>query len=222
MKPWMKILMWFGLGAGIGFFAGEQIGEHNAKKQQQIVPVTVKEAAESATDAVKNFQEAIGYYRTGHVTDEEMAEIMEIEDPEAPDIDPNDEWVDAQLKIDEDCEEQPEVVIPLHPSHIIPVIVTEEEFERNEWGFEEEKLVFYEGDETLFNTETERVIGDPDSIVGIGTIPFAFRNGPNDILDTVFVVNKLAATRFRIERVDANYNDPVSGADQDEYDEDED
>ena len=225
MKPWMKILMWFGLGAGIGFFAGEQIGEGVAKKRLKTTTQKISNeldnmnsAIQSATDALKNYNDTIGYYRTGHVTDEEQADV--VEDPESPEVDTDDDWVDAQLEID--GEEQPEVIIPLHPSHIIPVIVSEEEYDRNEWGFEEEKLIFYEGDKTLYNTETCRVIEDPDSIVGIGTIPFSFRNGPDEVLDTVFVVNKLAATRFRIERVDACFDDDVSGAAQDDVEEDDD
>lgn len=224
MKPWMKILMWFGLGAGIGFFAGEQVGEGIAKKRLKSTTEKISNeldnmnsAIQNATDALKNYHETIGYYRTGHVSDEEAAEVEE--DPESPDVDQNDDWVNDTLEID--GEEQPEVIIPLHPSHVIPRIVTEEEYDRNEWGYEEERLIFYEGDEVLYNTATQKIIENPDNTVGIGTIPFAFRNGPDEVLDVVYVVNQLYGARFRIERVEGCYDDYLDGQAQDEVEEDD-
>lgn len=38
MKPWMKVLMWFGLGASLGFFVGQRAGYNQAKREdEQIV-----------------------------------------------------------------------------------------------------------------------------------------------------------------------------------------
>ena len=46
MKPWMKALVWLGLGGGIGFFAGMQVGYRQGKKE-------MADAAQEAENRMK-------------------------------------------------------------------------------------------------------------------------------------------------------------------------
>lgn len=196
MKPWMKILMWFGLGAGIGFFAGQQVGRNQAEKEEF---QDEQQATYEQTEISDIIDEYLG------AQDKEIEEEPEMPTPE-------------EITIDADIPQ-------LHPEHLVPEIIGEEEYNANIWQYDLENLIFYEMDEVLYDETTQSIIESPDHVIGIGTL-FEFGGDPNNPVDTIYVKNDTYGTLFRIDRVDAAFCDAVDGTcgpedDDEDYSEDE-
>ena len=201
MKTYLKILVWLGMGLGIGFFAGEQVGERIERKRHDCEPsfeeVDMKEKCEEYEEAMAEYsnlssEEGLDKILGRTVTDDE---------DDIPDIPTAEELVIPG--------EEPEIP-QLHPTHFEPRIIPEDEFNRNEKGLDIEPLTFYELDEVLYNKRTQSIIENPDDVVGIGTL-FAFHVGPNPPLDTIYVENETFGTLFRIDRIDGAFCDIVDG-----------
>ena len=76
MKPWMKVLMWFGLGGIVGYFAGSQIGYNNAKHEDEEI---INDAyRRGRMDAIN--PEAPTIYKVEELTEEDVKNIMTIEE----------------------------------------------------------------------------------------------------------------------------------------------
>lgn len=199
MKAWMKILMWVGLGGGIGFFAGYQVG--------------TKSANNSAKELLNQTD-----YTAWKVNEEEAREAMDlysgkelvtVEEPEMPEEIP-------VIGDEEEIEEIPE----LHPQHMIPERITEEEYYENYWQYDQEELLYYEGNKVLFNKTTNSAIKDKDEIdqiLGIGMI-FSFYKKDGEVLDAIFVKNDTMGVIFRIDRIDDDYE---TGSDEPEFEEED-
>lgn len=99
-----------------------------------------------------------------------------------------------------------------HMTHFDPEIVSEEEYFNN-GDLDEERLIFYELDEVLYNTTTQSVINEEDypNCIGYGTLGEFRANPTQPVKDTVFVVNRTAGTRFRIDRMEEAFADAVDG-----------
>ena len=264
MKPWLKALLWAMIGGGVGFFAGEKVGEKIVKERMEnnspkmspeekerfdklwaLIEETANnpEILEQIERACKNasnsmcgmmhvkfdhmFDQALDEYRGHRMTDAESAQMfMDEIDSHMGTVEEINQFLNQkgiQPATDEDpMPETPEMpsfsgdvdgdsmhVVPqLHPTQILPEIVTEEEYYQNEWEFEEERLVYYEGDEVLFNTATQTTIDYPENVLGVGTLA-EFRAGPGYPKDTIFVVNEMFGTRFRVDRVTEAFCDEV-------------
>ena len=52
----------------------------------------------------------------------------------------------------------------LHPEHLIPEIIGEEEYNLNIWHYDLENLIFYEMDEVLYNETTQSIIENPEDV----------------------------------------------------------
>ena len=192
MKPWMKILVWFGLGAGLGFFAGQQVGKKQGEKEYEQSLVENTEAYERAEAEANEALDGYSGDSDEVYTEESYAES---DDPEMP--------TEEDIAIDPDIPQ-------LHPEHLVPEIIGEEEYNLNIWQYDLETLLFYEMDEVLFNERTQSIIENPDDVIGIGTL-FEFGGDPNNPVDTIYVKNDTFGTLFRIDRIDAAFCDAVDG-----------
>lgn len=196
MKPWMKIIMWLGLGFGIGFFAGEQVGEHRAEKEKPEQPEV------SAELYVGPARDAMEEYRGGDTDGDEVLTGY------VPGFEPADD--DPDMPTEEDIQIDPEIP-QLHPQHLVPEIIGEEEYNANIWNYDLENLLFYEMDEVLYNETTQTIIENPEDVIGHGTL-FEFGGDPNNPVDTIFVKNDTYGVLFRIDRIDAAFCDAVDGS----------
>lgn len=216
MKPWMKALMWVGLGGGIGFFAGFRIGKGRENK------------TDAEADAIYNDGWHDGYEQGAHVseglenlrqyrgdvdTDGDELFMPPEEDPEMPEDPP-------EIGDEKDIEEVPE----LHPQHMIPQLITEDAYYTNPWGYDQETLNYYEADEVLYNRDTRKAIKNKDEMdqaIGIGMI-FNFYLKDGEVLDAIFVRNDTMGVLFRIDRLDTAFEDEIGGANVPEYEEEDD
>lgn len=207
MKTWMKIAMWLGLGGGIGFFAGYQIGQ---KSMNQAVYNTGYNTGYQARreEMYDKAMRGLKKYAGGEEGEEEARAVIrdcerEAEEAEMPE--------DIPVIGDEE-----EVEIPqLHPQDLLPVQITEEEYYANPWGYDAERMLYYEGDQVLYNCNTNTAIEDKstaDETIGIGMI-FSFHHNDGEILDAIFVRNDTLGVIFRIDRVDGCYSDPIEALD---------
>ena len=217
MKTWMKVLMWVGLGGALGFFTGLTVGR-NTKIPDE----------EDESEEARNWNSySDGYWDGYEAREEEGAKAKKaiseyegnsqsyevvVEEPatdEVPEM-PMDEPV-----IDDLDEDIPEA----HPQDFVPKIISENEYYENPWQDDQQRLIFYEMDEVLFNPEdkakwTSRTA--QDRLLGVGTL-FGFQKDE----DTIYVRNETLGVIFRVDRVDAAYDDIVSGADAPDYVEDD-
>ena len=189
MKPWVKVLMYLGFGTVIGYFIGDRVGYKRGIKEmcggeEACVPepdtVTI-DIAESAMDTYRGTPDPV----------EEEDDDTVVTMPE------------EELAIDADIPQ-------LHPTHLAPEIIGEEEYNLNIWGYDLENLIFYEMDEVLYNETTQSIIENPDDVIGIGTL-FEFGGDPNNPVETIYVKNDTFGVLFRIDRLDAAYIDAVAG-----------
>ena len=220
MKPWMKAVFWAGLGGGIGFFAGWQVGQKGRRKLTDAEEERAYndgwqdgyEARSSAAEALDQLEQYRGG-AFGNDTDGDELFVQPEEEPEMPEDPP-------EIGDEEDIEEVPE----LHPQHLIPQLITEDAYYTNPWNYDQEHLNYYETDEVLYNRETRKVIknkDEMDQIIGIGMI-FNFYLKDGEALDAIFVRNDTMGVIFRIDRFDASYQDEIVGVNSPEYEEDED
>lgn len=217
MKAWMKALMWFGLGGGIGFFAGFQIGNKGRMQgkfsEYEESPVYENEFKAEAEDA-------FGIYR-GDTSEEDLDE--DGYPNESPSEDDEDEDDDSALHeppppID-DLDEIPQ----LHPQDLTPEPIDEYNYYTNPWGFYKEQLYYYEVDKVLYNQDTHEAIQNPnkiDQLLGVGML-FNFYKSDGEVLDAIFVKNDTLGMIFRIDRIDASYADEIVGADAPDYQEED-
>lgn len=283
MNAVLKVLMWCGLGGGIGGFAGYRLGyraamnkadailaEYDAKLQELFLTKVGEDMEKRAGNAINAIEE----YRGHRMTDLE-SEAAILGDPKGLDeilsgiptaeligdfdgdkvvpiaqfsarpateeeFERNEFHVQVSARPATDEEEAPEMDMtppempgdidddgphiaptPIKVKQMLPVVITEEEFERNEWECEEEKLLFYELDEVLYNTTTQSIIEYPDNVLGVDTL-FKFHEGPGDPKDTLYVVNETFGMRFRVDRIDDAFQDCVDGGVHPEDDEPDD
>lgn len=221
MKAWMKVLMWLGLGAGVGFFAGMQVGQRQERKAEAArlnadilrkrSEMTAKaaenvyeacEAFQRASDAVDACVYALNAYRGGDISAAEGTDrIPEKTATDEDDIPPMPTEEDIQI---------PDIPV-LHPTQLVPVIISESEYEANEWEYDKEKLVYYAGDDVLYNSATQSIIENPNDVLGIGTLIAGFGGDPKNPVDVIYVKNETYGTLFRVEQVDDAFCDAVDG-----------
>lgn len=219
MKPWMKILMWFGLGTGVGFFWGQQSGYNKAKKEDEAF---VNEAyTRGQNDAYHDKDTAARISRreelstnavdalTAYVGDEEADEILD--EGGVDPIGEDEEWLEEPVMPDDPADTVDSYIPQIHPTQMVPELVTEEEYNAR-GDLEEERLLYFEGDEVLYNSRTNTILTDEDipNAIGHGYLT-EFRAGPGDPKDTIYVINEVLGTRFRIDRMDDAFCDSIDG-----------
>lgn len=202
MKTWMKVLMWFGLGAGIGFFAGWQVGERqNARKAEE----ADEDAYAAVTSSIESAQAAF----------DQLAESSDAFHKKVNDM-------LGTYRGDIDGDETPSIV-QLHPTYIRPVQITEDEFNYNENGYDLHDMVWYEGDEVLYDETKQEIIPEPESEIGLGMLD-AFGGDPRRAVNVIYVKNETFGKLYRVVKSPEAFNEEVDGTapGPSEYDDDED
>ena len=108
-------------------------------------------------------------------------------------------------------------------------LISEDEYYDNPYGDVRERLLYYEEDGVLYNSQTKECLheNDPeekeriDEIIGIGMLTNFYRKD-GEILDAIFVRDPNGGAVYRIDRIDAKSTDEISGMDAPEYEEEED
>lgn len=211
MKPIAKILFWFLIGGGFGFFIGERVGERRGRgpavkkreydeyEDEQQPQYTVEDAREAMRQYTGDFGTVEGISKVlGQSASDEDDPEMPMEEPVMPD------GFEEELSNSVDGD-----IRQYHPTLMQPQIVTEESYYRNSWELDQEQLLYYAVDKVLYNVTTQSIIEDPDSIIGIGTLE-EFDPNSNVHRDTLFVVNGNFA-RYRIDYIDDAFCDAVDG-----------
>ena len=133
---------------------------------------------------------------------------------------------DETTPADEDPAEAPGDIPSLHPEQMRQQIITEDEYYQNRWQYDQHELLYYSEDKVLFNKTTQQVIegqGEQDDLIGIGTLAeFYTRPDGGPAAETIFVKNDTFSALFRIDFMDAAYDDPVSGGNAPDYEVDDD
>ena len=218
MKLWMKVLIWAGLGGGIGFFAGYRVGACvNRPKSRSKAPRSSSEALneQEHVDIEKTVSEAFKTYR-GEDTDgdETVIDLPEGWENEALIIE---EPIPVAVEI-ERTDRVPEVVpadIPqLHPQNMEPMPITAEEFndeEEYEPDYERKLLDYYEGDEVLYDPEASDIIPVPEDVLGYGAL-YGFGGDPNNPVETIYIQNDTMGALYQVELVHGSFNDMIPGS----------
>lgn len=130
MKMWMKALVWLGLGGGIGFFAGYQVGyKRNAKDSQEEADERIQAYAERLRD---QWDQRVAQAREDEIR-QSKAEIAELRrqyeealDAQREYLGGKDDEVISEGQIEMDLEEDPEEdvdvmdEVPEMPEDILP------------------------------------------------------------------------------------------------------
>lgn len=225
MKAWMKALMWFGLGGGIGFFAGFQVGSKGRVRSDLMYEQGKTDGYfDCALDTSTYEAEAGDAFNTyrGDTSEENLDE--DGYPNESPSEDDDEEEDDDSALHEppppiDDLDEIPQ----LHPQDLTPEPIDEYNYYTNPWGFYKEHLYYYETDKVLYNQDTHEAIQNPnkiDQLLGVGML-FNFYKSDGEVLDAIFVKNDTLGMIFRIDRIDASYADEIVGADTPDYQEED-
>lgn len=229
MKPVLRALVWLGLGGGIGFFAGWQLGYNKDKSeieaeygrmltedQQRIKEAcdkkvqeearkseekisTLRAQYEAAVDAVRSYQ---GYDEGPCTSATTFAPtvIVPEEEPEMPMDEPK--MPDDVLDEDEDEEEE---IPQLHPQDILPHAVSKSEFLQNEGNYDVVDLDYYTDDDVIFDPKAEEKWTHPEQLLGIGwKTLFISAKGLRDVVE-IYIQNDTMETLYRITRIDDSF-----------------
>lgn len=196
MKNLFAMLLFGGIGFGMGFFAGERVGEHRKANAKPVEFVGGEEKYVGPGDPV--FDEAVNRKvaeriasNEGYIPDEEDdAADQYLAQFESPKEDTTD---------DEDLLEA--------PAHANIQVITADQYEA-ETEFEHRELYFYVEDEVVCD-EDEKRIDDPEELVGEEALNFLSRMES----DVIYIRNDWMEAVFRIEAIDNAYGWVVLGLD---------
>ena len=193
MKAWMKALVWIGLGGGIGFFSGYNVGYSKclAETQDEITDLQDRIDRLAATIDIMQKENAPTEERMAAIA-ERMSHVREVldvqstsaekaeaamdeyrgnpepepeEDPEMPMEEP----VIPDLEEDPEEEDDPDEVIPdLHPEDINPHPITEDEFNINAKGYDISVLQYYAAEDIVYDREYDEEMTQDEQLLGIG------------------------------------------------------
>ena len=218
VKPWVKAAGWLVLGGGVGFFAGYQIGAwtsskgpKNANKGHSYVDGTAER--DNHDKYLKDFDDAARQVMAEYGGQEPIGDI----DGDELLADPN---LAEKLAItDTDVETVPDDIPQLHPQHLVPVPISEKEWNENRDDLDKVDLIFYEYDEVLYCPDTQDIIVDADAMLGFGAT-FRFYGDPNNPTDVIYIQNETMGAMYRIRLEHAAYSDepPAEEDGEEKYD----
>ena len=232
MKPWMKALVWLGLGGGIGFFAGMQVGYRQGKtemadavedaklKTKEYYLKVLQEDAEAYKKDKKEmrtqYEEAMDALRQYKGLDDSVISDGQLAmDLRGGDYDGDGVQVIEPEEEDEediDMDQPPEMpddleIEQLHPEDLLPHAITKEEFNANAKGYDRIDLDWYTDDNVIFDPKEEEKWTHPQQLLGIGwNSLFIGKNGKFDIPE-VYIENDTMGALYRITRIDDSFEE---------------
>ena len=217
MKMWMKALVWLGLGGGIGFFAGYQVGCRKAEKDLQDIQELVdrinsnqdemdllinKHKAEMA-EMRHQFEDALDAQREylGGKDDEIISEgqvEMDLEE------DPEEDVMAEVPEMPEDIlPEEAEEIQPFHPEDLRPFAITAAEYRQNPHGYDLIELDYYTEDCVIFDPLREEKWTHPEQLLGLGWKAMFISTGKP--VREAYVQNDTMENLYKITRIDDSF-----------------
>ena len=220
MKPWMKALVWLGLGGGIGFFSGYRLGciqrekemandwnldeiKKEYEKQLKTVRDESIKAAEHQRDIYEKALDAVRQYKG---EDEMIMSAGQIAMDISGDFDGDEMVMEPPPEIpDIDLPEGEEEIQPLHPEDLLPHAISRDEYVRNEKGYDKIQLDWYTEDNAVFDPREEEKWTHPEQLLGIGwNSLFIGRSGKLDVPE-VYIMNDTMEAIYKITRIDDSF-----------------
>lgn len=207
MKGWLKVLIWLGLGGGIGFFGGIQVGRRIERKMQEDAQDTgdtyegiSQEEADRAMAVYRGDEDGdeAGVVRTWLTPNSDEKATSWVERMDAERYPKTDVEIHEGRKV-------PDIPV-LHPQDMVGVPISEEEWNENPENYERKTLIFYGLDEVVYDEKEAKVIENPDSLLGPGCI-FGFHGDPNNPVETLYFQNSTMGTLYRLDYVDDAFCD---------------
>ena len=229
MKLWMKALVWLGLGGGIGFFAGYQVGVRlkkeaaediyerldKAEKRNELIEQNYKAEAnsirkeyeskiaimkEEARMALKAQREYLGGKDDEVIDDAEMP----LEPPEMPD-DPFPEEEDDEEEEEAFGDTDGDEIQQFHPEDLLPVPISAAEYLQGVDGYGRLELDYYTEDCVIFDPNHEEKWTHPEQLLGYGwKALFISQDGKNRIREA-YIRNDSMAELYKITRIDDSF-----------------
>ena len=200
MKFWAKALIWFGLGGGIGFFAGYGLGTRYKARGGPSESPDDEEYIEEPEELSEAAETAFAAYRGDADGDKDLPDGWE-NDPLTLDE------LEGLLKKVESIETVPADIHQLHPQDMEPRPISKEEFNDEfdyEPDYERKLLSYYEGDEVLYDEERAEIIEVPDEVLGIGAL-LGFGGDPNNPAESIYIQNDTMGTLYEVDLVHAAF-----------------
>lgn len=208
MKPWMKALVWLGLGGGIGFFAGYQLGYGRACKEMEeplnqlndLNEHVVQNLKKEKDDLIRKTEEIRRQYEEAMDAqreylggkDDEVKDVIE-EDPEMPEV----------PDLPDDPLEDEEIPQP-HPEDFLPFAISRSEYLQNEHGYETMQLDYYTDDAVIFDPANEEKWTHPEQLLGIGWKAHFVSTDGRPVKE-IFIQNDTMGTLYKITRIEASF-----------------
>lgn len=216
MKPWMRILVWFGLGGGIGFFAGWQAGALQERKAaDEETERLIKRNRELAAQVRGDIQKAEKTEMPEMLNADRVKEIIQREygadtDGDESFVDPFDEdepeMPMEEPEFDDPLEDEEEEIPQLHPEDLLPHPITEDEFNRNSKDYEICHLLYYADDDVIFDPDREEQWTHPDQLLGIGWMAL-FGGRPGQETYEIYIENDTMGCLYKVTRIDDSFHD---------------
>lgn len=212
MKPWMKALVWLGLGGGIGFFAGYQLGYGRACKEME---PTLNQLNDLNEHAVQKFEKERDDLTREHAR--ELAETRELyeaamaaqreylgeKDDEVKDVIEEDPEMPEVPDLPDDPLEDEEIPQP-HPEDFLPFAISRSEYLQNENGYETMLLDYYTDDAVIFDPVNEEKWTHPEQLLGIGWKAHFVSTDGRPVKE-IFIQNDTMGTLYKITRIEASF-----------------
>ena len=188
MKAWMGLLGIFGIGLGVGWFAGERYGRKKAAEEAEMMPERPhpkKDEAVCPEEMAENIAKEAGY-----IPDEDDMEVS------AREMD--DYLAETQHPSDDE---------PKDESQLIEVLFDQDIWDR-ETDYDCVELYFYAEDEIVCDEDDHR-IEDVEDLIGPNTLNDMKELG----VQVIFARNHWNETLYKITRIENAYGRVVLGLD---------
>lgn len=235
MKMWMKALVWLGLGGGIGFFAGYQVGVRLKKEAAEDIYERLDKAEKRNEIIEQNYKAEADFIRK-----EYESKIAILKEKTRMALDAQREYLggkddeiisegqmemDLDDEIDVDMEEEPEMpddpfeetdeeagdsdgdeIQAFHPEDLRPFAITASEYLQNDPGYDKVELDYYTEDGVIFDPRREEKWTRPEQLLGIGW-QARFAGSEGKAPKEIYIQNDTMGDLYKITRIDDSFSE---------------
>lgn len=218
MKAVLKVLLWLGLGGGIGYFAGYNIADNRRDKELTECCNDCQhncdncEAMQLYKEAQKEIQEESAKEEKAEIARNEYAGGNAIDYSKNPDGELVYTEEEPEMPKEEDVKIGDEDVVGNDPAPIIEIISEEEYYMAD--GMMQENLLFYTVDKRIWNQDTQSEVDGDEILRSLGSVDgdgvgrtYFWRDANGDIPGEKYIRNNMLGCKFKIDRIDARYDD---------------